>query len=487
MFNQNTQIPQHLHLIWLGDKADMPNQSIASWVGMNPGWKVHLWLKEHLETLSWHNEDHLKTLLEKAKIAEAANDRDAIKNIYTSISDIMRYEILFAVGGFYVDAKSYCVRSLEPWLFDGDFCVASDNETAMPGLLINDYLACTANHPILLETINNIHHVGVEEDESCPVWIKTGSMMLKQTIDKMDEAHNITIWPSHYFPPSKNVTETYCGTGAVFARNLIDQDLVNFQTVHNFFNIAAFPVFNELVTTPSGPRLINRNDTQIGRLIRAEGVWGVQELYLLKNYIPKGGIIIEGGANIGAHTVDLCRMVGTEGKVIAFEPQRLVFQELCANLALNNVPNCFCHNKALGAEITRSTMPSVDYYKQGNFGDVSLLDQGDRTNDLTASDCEKETTEIITIDSLSLSRLDFVKLDVEGMENAVLNGATETIKKFNPIIYMESHNDGHGAEARAYARSLGYKLYRIIVMGEQNVLCLPQNSTHVTDLEEIVH
>ena len=68
--------------------------------------------------------------------------------------------------------------------------------------------------------------------------------------------------------------------------------------------------------------------------------------------------------------------------------------------------------------------------------------------------------EAITIDSLDLPGCDFLKIDVEGMELQVLQGAEETIRKYQPVIYAEADREDKKDALFAYLRSHGYRLYR---------------------------
>ena len=98
---------------------------------------------------------------------------------------------------------------------------------------------------------------------------------------------------------------------------------------------------NQLAAGKDGYFLYNSNDKYIGRAIENYGEYSEIELDLLKNLCAAGDVILEVGANIGAHTVGMARTVGPTGRVLAFEPQRLVFQTLCANVALNSLHATF--------------------------------------------------------------------------------------------------------------------------------------------------
>ena len=119
------------------------------------------------------------------------------------------------------------------------------------------------------------------------------------------------------------------------------------------------------------------------------------------------------------HTVDLSRLVGSTGVVHAFEPQRLMFQLLCANVALNSCANVFTHQTAVGAASDTLLVPSLDPAECHNYGGLSLLrpEPG-------------EPVPSITIDSLDLRDCQFIKINVEGMETEALHGAVATIERF---------------------------------------------------------
>ena len=139
--------------------------------------------------------------------------------------------------------------------------------------------------------------------------------------------------------------------------------------------------------------------------------------------LREGSIVVEAGANVGAHTLFLARKVGPTGFVFAMEPQRIVFQTLCGNLALNSITNVAALHVAVGSAAGRIIVPRLDYATANNFGGLGLgrYEQG-------------EAVGVITIDSLGLDRCHLIKADVEGMEEEVLRGAEQTIARCRPIL-----------------------------------------------------
>ena len=118
---------------------------------------------------------------------------------------------------------------------------------------------------------------------------------------------------------------------------------------------------NQLAKGRNGYYLYNTNDTYVGRAIEKYGEYGGQEARFLEKLCSAGDIVIEVGANIGAHTVVLAGRVGPSGHVLAFEPQRLAFQTLCANVALNSFTHVDCYWAALGAQRGSIAVPELVY------------------------------------------------------------------------------------------------------------------------------
>jgi len=206
--------------------------------------------------------------------------------------------------------------------------------------------------------------------------------------------------------------------------------------------------FNDIVTGRHGLFVFHRGDQYVGRSLRKYGEFSPGESQLFRQIIHSGGTIVEAGANFGAHTVELSRLVGRGGAVHAFEPQRLVFQALCANLALNSCANVFVHQAAVGAEPGHILVPAIPPEQGANFGGVTLAG-------VTAG----ERVPLITIDSLGLAQCHAMKIDVEGMEVEALRGASETIKAHRPLLYVENDREARSQELIALLLSWNYDLY----------------------------
>ena len=206
--------------------------------------------------------------------------------------------------------------------------------------------------------------------------------------------------------------------------------------------------FNALAICRHGPMLYNRNDQYVGASMAKYGEFSPGESWIFRTLLVPGATVVEVGANIGAHTVELARLVAPGGVVHAFEPQRIVFQTLCANLALNGCVNVFAHHAAVGAAAGEILVPFLPPRRPNNFGGLSL--QG-------ATQGEK--VPLRTIDSLELSACRLMKIDCEGMEAEALRGAAETIRTLRPFLYVENDRQDRAAELIDLLLSWNYQLY----------------------------
>ncbi len=189
----------------------------------------------------------------------------------------------------------------------------------------------------------------------------------------------------------------------------------------------------------------NLNDAYIGRSLDAYGEWSESELSLIFQVLKPGDVAVDVGANIGTHTVALAKHVTSSGAVFAIEPQRITFQLLCANIALNALVNVKCVNAVAGDAPGRTRIPGLDPTLQGNFGGfkAEFHERG-------------EVVDVIRIDDMGLARCNLMKIDVEGMEPRVLAGAHKTVSALRPVLFVENNSeDGSPATLKALD-DLGY-------------------------------
>lgn len=191
-----------------------------------------------------------------------------------------------------------------------------------------------------------------------------------------------------------------------------------------------------------------KHDEHVGRALDLYGEWGEGELELLGLFLKPGAVAVDVGANLGTHSVFFAKKVGPSGAVFAFEPQRVVHQLLCSNFALNAIFHARAFHAAVGAEPGAITVPDIDYGAAGNFGGLSL-----------GHWAEGEGVPVLTLDGLDLPRCDLIKIDVEGMELSVLRGARQTLKRLQPVVYLENNGPTGAPDVVALLLDLGYSLH----------------------------
>ena len=218
-----------------------------------------------------------------------------------------------------------------------------------------------------------------------------------------------------------------------------------------------------------------QNDT-ITTTISEHGSWEGHLVNLYYSLLKRDNVVIDIGANIGYHSVHFGKIVGSNGKVFSFEPQKLIYDILSANILKNGLSNIISqHNFGLSSKeglLYLSNIKDVSYNNgMINFGGVKL------SNDSTGG----VKVRVKTLDEIFTGNVDFIKVDIEGMESDVIQGADATIKKSLPIIFIEITKNHD--ELYSYFKENGYIIYKITNHGNGNdYVCLNQ-----TNHEDIIN
>jgi FkbM family methyltransferase len=205
---------------------------------------------------------------------------------------------------------------------------------------------------------------------------------------------------------------------------------------------------NKLKTCRHGDMVYQANDLYVGRSLDLYGEFSEGEVAVFRALVRPGDVVVDVGANVGAHTVALARLVGREGSVIAFEPQRVTYYCLCASVALNNLHQVVCVQAAAGEAERTLLVPDLDPDRDQNFGGLELGGPG-------AGRAGRKVP-VRRLDSLALPACRLIKIDVEGMEREVLAGAAETIRRCRPFLYVEDDRRDRSDGLRALLHELGY-------------------------------
>lgn len=155
-----------------------------------------------------------------------------------------------------------------------------------------------------------------------------------------------------------------------------------------------------------------------------------------RRLVSPGDVALDIGANVGAHTLPLARAVGESGRVFAFEPTGWAFSKLRANLALNPAVSArVTAEQALLVAPDERSVPAAIYSSWPLTSGSELHPQ--HRGRLMSTDEARSVTLDEYLDRAGAERVDFVKLDVDGAEPAVLAGAAATIARHRPAIVME--------------------------------------------------
>jgi FkbM family methyltransferase len=175
---------------------------------------------------------------------------------------------------------------------------------------------------------------------------------------------------------------------------------------------------------------INGIWTVIGCLHQTESVrkagridWDQDALTAIRPYIKKGDTVIDAGANIGTHTAAFLEWVGKTGEVLAFEPHPSCFECLSRNCREALLwGNALSDYRAYVGLVMLPESPALSYV----ISNATTL-------------CVWATT--IDFIMEGRSKLNFIKIDVEGSEAAVLRGARKTIAKYRPAMFIEINDE----------------------------------------------
>ena len=191
------------------------------------------------------------------------------------------------------------------------------------------------------------------------------------------------------------------------------------------------------------------SDEFVGRALNDFGEYSEGEIELFAQVLQPGDVAVDVGANIGALTVPIAQLVGSTGRVYAYEPGENNLAVLAQNIRQNDLGEFVeivpfaASDKAGEVEVAPVASPNLWRKPEEKF---KLL--GDPVKVKT-----------VPIDSLNLQKCKLVKIDVDGMEIETLTGMDNTIKRCRPLIYIENEQEGRQGELIAHLTDRGYRLW----------------------------
>jgi FkbM family methyltransferase len=232
-------------------------------------------------------------------------------------------------------------------------------------------------------------------------------------------------------------------------------------------------------------------DSGISYELLAFGVHEPLTTRIIENELRSGMICLDIGSNIGYYVLLECQKVGREGRVIAIEPSAMSFLHLMRNIKLNKVDNVEAINLALSD--TRQEVPFLQYPQISNWSQVvtdwnKLVEKGISSKYVTH-------VQAVALDQLaediSIQRLDFIRMDVEGHESSIVEGGIRTIKKFKPKILVEVHVPLCGldkvVEMLSLLKRTGYDAKYLVPRSVDNPLTAIMKSIQRLSVEQIIN
>lgn len=186
------------------------------------------------------------------------------------------------------------------------------------------------------------------------------------------------------------------------------------------------------------------------------------EFEILKLFLKKDNTFIDIGANIGIYTLNASGLIGENGIVISFEPFTRNHNALVNHISLNNLQNVKVEKLAVGEK-----NGVVNLYYDEREKNLGMVTSGPIESGIT------EEVKMVSLDSYLenslIAKVDFIKIDVEGLEYSVLKGMKDTLEKYHPTLLVEisdeKGNDNHTLIS-GYLKGLGYRKHYISDVGK---------------------
>lgn len=189
----------------------------------------------------------------------------------------------------------------------------------------------------------------------------------------------------------------------------------------------------------------------------------------IKQYLPKNPVVLEAGAHTGKDTVEMANL-WREGKIYAFEPVPELYEKLVKRT--KPFKNITCYQMALGTNVGKQEM----FFSSGaSDGSSSLLKPKDNIRFYPDIHFDNgEVVEVTTIDQWAkenqIDRLDFMWLDLQGMELKVLEHGTSVFGGVKAIYSEVSESEGYEGQTkynmlRAWLKMKGF---RVMISAETN-------------------
>jgi len=178
------------------------------------------------------------------------------------------------------------------------------------------------------------------------------------------------------------------------------------------------------------------------------GTYELAKQYQFERQIRPGMTVYDIGANAGFYTLLFSRLVGATGSVYAFEPYAPAVKYLLEHLRINNIENVKIIQAAVG-DTTR-----ICSFSLGSANPELLW-----MNAVVSESILQ--IPMIALDDGSFPQPDLIKMDVEGNEGAVLDGARRILRTKRPVVFVALHGEEQSQVCPRLLRDSGYRIFGI--------------------------
>jgi FkbM family methyltransferase len=323
---------------------------------------------------------------------------------------------------------------------------SADRESGLP-LLVNrchdfaETAAAIAHLDLVITVDTAVAHLAGAIGK--PVWILLGKPSDWRWTNGLSAS---TPWY-----PSMRIFRASVGSGVELAVAVLSNADNNLRSATSIF-APSNEVEKSVVSGPCryGEMRWHRNDHYVGRSLALYGEYSEAEADLYRRILKPGDLVIEAGANIGAETLALAKIVGPTGQVLAFEPQPEYMTLLRENTGhLRNVVRFYDGLGSKRGELQMSPIPLDVMHAPGWCPAIREASAPSARFDVGVQ----------TIDSLGKNPA-LIKVDVDGVEHEILKGAEQTIARCRPLIYVEHDKPEQYPDMLPWLAARGYRLYQ---------------------------
>lgn len=473
-------IPKIIH--FAVPKKTTPDQDrvIARARELHPTWEIKVW-QDPVDSANFKLRDYHEKINSGAQLA-----------------DLIRLDAVYLHGGIYLDSDVFLQRDLSPLLDQDNFFCSEDGQN-----LTNAVFAATPRHALISELIEDL--LDNEPDWHDPPNITTGPVFFSRILKWQN---NVTLLPRETFypynwdedpvtPPDTcygihewagswvaekhakkkspvELHESFAKTllkrlASPFCDKIADRIATNLQQ-RNEPTPRAYPQYGDLVvkTTRGILMSVSGSDLSITPELALNGTYEEAELKFLERELRGGDFFIDVGSNVGVFSLVAARRVCAFGRVFAYDANPAVLEHLNRSLVMNWMHDrCITLHRAVGATPGTVTLQ----FSEKRLGDGNIGLKGESTFHKSISrigELREVEVELVRLDDEFPfdQEIKILKIDVEGFEHQVLNGAERLLKnRCVKFVLMELLEEVAGRQHSRNLEMVNWVLEQGYVLG----------------------